>query len=151
MLELARESDWEEVQRLSVQVHDMHVAWRPDLYRSADAPFPKASFLEQIQKRMIYVAKIRDQVVGYVFLSIGKKEAPGIVSRKVMHLESICVEEMLRGQGIGKAMVADLRALARAFACQELTLSVHAENDKAVGFYQKCGFRIRCIQMDMKL
>ena len=65
MLELARESDWEEVQRLSVQVHDMHVAWRPDLYRNADAPFPKASFLEQIQKRMVYVAKIRDHVVGY--------------------------------------------------------------------------------------
>ena len=32
MLELARETDWESVQRLSVQLHDLHVSWRPDLY-----------------------------------------------------------------------------------------------------------------------
>lgn len=151
MLELARESDWEEVQRLSVQVHDMHVAWRPDLYCSTDAPLPKVLFLERIQNRMIYVAKIHGQVVGYVALSVARKDTPGVVARKVMHVESICVEEMLRGQGIGKAMIADVRALSKAFGCQELLLRVHAENDHAVGFYQKCGFRIRSIEMDMKL
>ena len=32
MLELARPSDWEDIQRLSVQIHDLHVAWRPDIF-----------------------------------------------------------------------------------------------------------------------
>ena len=151
MLELARESDFEAVRRLSVQIHDLHAAWRPDIYYHCDEPYPKDRFLEDIQKRTVYVAKISGIVVGYLVLSIRKKGGPGTVEKKQMLLESICVDESLRGRGIGKSMVADVRALARAFGCSEVILGVHPENDEAVGFYQKCGFRIRTIHMDMKL
>ena len=149
MLELAREADWEAVQRLSRQIHDQHVAWRPDIFAATDAPLPYASFLTAIQERRIYVAKLQGVVIGYVALDYLDKKGPGVVPKRLMRLESICVEERLRGQGIGKEMVGDVRALARAFRCDGLILSVHPENDHAVGFYQKCGFRIRTIQMDM--
>ena len=151
MLELAREADWEAVKALSVQIHDLHAAWRPDIYYSTEEPLPKEAFLDHIRDRMLYVAKINGIVVGYVLLRILKKDGPGIVEKKQMRLESICVDQPLRGHGIGKQMVADVRALAKAFGCKELILSTHAENDHAVGFYQKCGFRIRTIHMDMKL
>lgn len=149
MLELARECDWEAVNRLSVQIHDLHVGWRPDIYYHSEEPFPKETFLEGIHDRLVYVAKIGETVMGYVVLSVMNKGGPGTVEKKVMRLDSICVDEDYRGHGIGKAMVADVRALARAFRCQELLLGVHPENDSAVGFYQKCGFRIRTINMDM--
>ena len=68
-----------------------------------------------------------------------------------MKLDSICVDESARGQGIGKAIIADVRALARAFGCREMILGVHPENDDAVVFYQKCGFTIRTINMEMKV
>lgn len=151
MLELARAGDWEEVKRLSVQIHDLHVAWRPDIYFHCDEPYPKEKFLEDIAKRTVYVARIADAVVGYVTLSFLNKGGPGTVSKKQMRLDSICVDEALRGKGLGKAMVADVRALAKAFGCREVILSVHPENDEAVGFYQKCGFRIRTIGMDMTI
>ena len=151
MLELAREQDFEAVKRLSVQIHDLHAQWRPDLYYRCDEPLPKDVFLEGITKRMIYVGKIGGTVAGYVTLSVQERGGPGAVSYKAMRLDSICVDEVLRGQGIGKHMVADVRALAKAFGCRELLLGVHPENDSAVGFYQKCGFRIRTINMDMKV
>ena len=151
MLELAREGDWEAVKRLSVQIHDLHVAWRPDIYCRCDEPYPKEKFLEDIKSRAVYVAKVSGAVIGYAALAIMRKGGPGTVEKKLMRLESICVDETLRGQGIGKAMVADVRALAKAFGCQEVILGVQPENDEAVGFYQKCGFRIRTINMDMKL
>ncbi len=151
MLELARESDWEDVRRLSVQIHDLHAAWRPDIYFHCDEPYPKESFLEDIQNKMLYVAKIQDVAVGFVLLSMLMKDGPGTVKRKLLRLDSICVEEALRGQGIGKSMVSDVRALAKAFGCSQLLLGVHPENDDAVVFYQKCGFRIRTIHMDMKI
>lgn len=151
MLELARAGDWEEVKRLSVQIHDLHVAWRPDIYFHCDEPYPKEKFLEDIAMRTVYVARIADAVVGYVILSFLNKGGPGTVSKKQMRLDSICVDEALRGKGLGKAMVADVRALAKAFGCREIILSVHPENDEAVGFYQKCGFRIRTIGMDMTI
>lgn len=151
MLELARESDWEAVRRLSVQIHDLHAAWRPDIYYHSEEPYPRDAFLEDIRKRLVYVAKLGGAVVGYVVLAVMQKGGPGTVTKKLMRLDSICVEESLRGQGIGKAMIADVSALAKVFGCIELMLGVHAENDSAVGFYQKCGFRIRTINMDMKV
>lgn len=151
MLELAHEADWEDVHRLSIQIHELHAAWRPDIFYSCDEPLPKDAFLKMIRDRLVYVAKLQGLVVGYVILSVLEKSGPGTVAKKMLRLDSICVDEALRGQGIGKAMVADVRALARVFGCQELILSVHPENDSAVGFYQKCGFRIRTIGMDSKL
>ena len=151
MLQLARESDWVDIQRLSVQVHDLHAAWRPDIFYRTEEPYPREYFLEDIRDRMVYVAKLDGLVAGYVVLSIQEKGGPGTVEQKLLRLDSICVEESIRGNGIGKAMVQDVRALAKAFGCSQLILGVHPENDAAVGFYQKCGFRIRTINMDMQL
>ena len=151
MLELARESDWEAVKRLSVQIHDLHADWRPDIYYHTEEPYPKPAFLDAINKRLVYVAKLQDVVVGYVVLCVIEKGGPGTVPKRQLRLESICVDEALRGRGIGKAMVTDVRALARVFRCTELILGVHPENDEAIAFYQKCGFRIRTINMDAVL
>ena len=148
MLELARECDWEAVKRLSVQIHDQHAGWRPDLFYHVDEPYSREEFLAAIQNRGIYVAKLDGAVVGYVTLFTRQVTGTGMVSKKVMCLTSICVDETIRGHGIGKEMMGDIRALAKAFGCQELMLSVHPENDAAVVFYQKCGFRIRTINMD---
>lgn len=151
MLELAREADWEAVRALSVQIHDLHARWRPDLYYSTEEPLPKAEYLDKIRQRLLYVAKIEGIVVGYVVLSVQQRGGPGAHVYKAMRLDSICVDAGLRGRGIGRRMVADTRALGKAFGCRELLLGVHPENDHAVGFYQKCGFRIRTINMDLKL
>jgi len=151
MLQLAREADWEDVKRLSVQVHDLHVQWRPDIYFHTEEPYPKETFLEDIRSRRVYVARLDGIVAGYVVLSVQQKGGSGVVQRKILQMNSICVEESIRGHGIGKIMVEDVRALARAFGCSQVILGVHPENDSAVGFYQKCGFCIRSIHMDMQL
>ena len=147
MLELAKESDWEQVRRLSVQIHDLHAQWRPDIYFHCDEPYPREKFLEDIRSKLVYVAKLQQNVAGYVVLSFIHKGGAGTVPVKQMRLESICVDDAVRGHGIGKAMMTDVRALAKAFGCRELILGVHPENDGAVSFFQKCGFAIRTINM----
>ena len=151
MLELAREADWDAVRRLSVQIHDLHAAWRPDIYYHSDEPYPNDAFVEDIRNRLLYVARLQGQIVGYVRLAVLHRGGPGTVSEKALRLDSICVEQTLRRHGIGKAMVEDVRALAKAFGCRRLILGVHPENDDAVVFYQKCGFTIRTINMEQKL
>ena len=66
MLQLATPADWEAVKRLSVQIHDLHVQWRPDVYYHCDEPLTHDLFLELIRERMIYVAKVSDTVAGYM-------------------------------------------------------------------------------------
>ncbi len=147
MLELARAGEWAEFHRLSLQIHEMHVAWRPDIYRHAEAPVPQDIFLQLIQDKQIFVAKIQENVVGYVLFSILQTQGSGIVPRKVLRLDSIVVDEPLRHQGIGRQMMLELQVIAKAFGCSHIQLSVQPENDAAVHLYSKLGYGIRNINM----
>ena len=151
MLELARLCDREDVNRLALQVHALHVQWRPDIYEMVDELYSAERMQQSISARELYVAKLEGNIVGYVLLKIRNYDWPGVVNRKVMVVDEICVEESIRGHGIGKAMMEDVHALAKAFRCTDLQLGVYPQNDDAVGFYQKCGFTIRSIDMQRKV
>ena len=151
MLELAREADREAVNKLARQVHAMHVAWRPDIYAMVDELYSQERMEEHIRKRELYVAKIGRTVVGYVLLKIREYNWAGVVYRKVMVVDELCVDKLCRGQGIGSQIMMEARALAEAFGCTDMQLGVYPQNDEAVGFYQKCGFAIRSIDMQRKV
>jgi len=68
-----------------------------------------------------------------------------------MSINDFAVEETLRGHGIGTAMMEELRVLAHAFGCTDLQLTVYPQNDAAIGFYQKCGYTIKSIDMQRKV
>ena len=68
-----------------------------------------------------------------------------------MVIDEICVDEHCRGNGIGKQMMLEVRALAKAFGCTDMQLGVYPQNYDAVAFYQKCGFTIRSIDMQRKV
>ena len=151
MLELARTEDRIAVDRLAVQVHQLHVQWRPDIYEYADELWPQVRFDNAISDRQLFVAKIDGSVVGYVLVKIRNYDFPGHVKRRVLLVDELCVDEAKRNQGIGTEMMVDVRAIARAFGCTDLQLGVYPQNNEALAFYQECGFRIRSIDMQMKL
>ncbi len=151
MLQLAMASDREAVNELARQVHTLHVAWRPDIFEMAEELYSLERFDEAVKNRELYVAKVDGQTVGYVLLPIRVYDQPGLVRRRVLTVQEICVHKAVRGHGIGKQMMLEVRALARAFGCSDIQLGVDPMNDGAVVFYQKCGFTIRSIQMQSKL
>lgn len=151
MLELATSADREAVNEIAGQVHAMHVAWRPDIYEMPEVQFTEERFTEVVGQRQLYVAKLAGVVAGYALLKRCTYDWPGVVKRTVMIIDEFGVHESCRGHGIGKAMMADIHALAKAFGCTDLQLRVYPQNDDAVGFYQRCGFEIQNIGMQKKL
>ena len=151
MLELATVSDRDAVNTIAKQIHDMHVSWRPDIYESLEEHYTESRFSEVIRNRQLYVTKLAGEVVGFTMLNQCTYDWPGVVKRKVMLIEEFGVHEVCRGHGIGKAMMEDIHALARAFGCTDLQLRVYPQNDDAVGFYQNCGFQIQNIGMQKKI
>lgn len=151
MLELAIPNDRSEVNRLARQVHEMHVQWRPDLYQMPEELFPEELYSELVKNRELYVAKLDGAVIGFAWVRIRTAEGVGLVTRKVMLINQVCVDEALRNHGIGTRMMEEVRVLARAFGCTDLQLGVYPQNDAAVSFYQKCGFMIRSIDMQRKV
>ena len=151
MLELAVLSDMNAVEALARQVHELHVGWRPDIYEMPEELYTKDRFLSHIRSRELYVARENGTVIGYVLLKMRAYDWPGVVRRKVMVVDEICVDRSCRGNGIGKQMMLEVRALAKAFGCTDMQLGVYPQNDDAVAFYQKCGFTIRSIDMQRKV
>ena len=151
MLELATKLDRSAVNRLARQVHALHVSWRPDLYTMPEELFPEELYSELLKNRELYVAKLDGTVIGFAWIRIRMAEAVGLVTRKVMLINQVCVDEALRNHGIGTQMMEEVRVLARAFGCTDLQLGVYPQNDAAVSFYQKCGFMIRSIDMQRKV
>ena len=151
MIELARDMDRAEVNRLARQVHALHVTWRPDLFRMPEELFPRELFVELVRNRELYVAKLDGTVVGFVLLRMKPSDGVGRVPRMVMLVDQICVDEAVRGHGIGTQMMEEIRILAKAFGCTDLQLGVYPQNDAAVSFYQKCGYTIRSIDMQRKV
>ena len=151
MLELATLTDRAAVNDLARQVHELHVSWRPDIFRMPEELYSEDRFLDCIRQRQLYVAKLNGIVAGFVLLKIKEYDSPGHVRRTVMVVDEICVEKAFRGHGIGTRMMEEVHALARAFGCTDLQLGVYPQNDDAAGFYQKCGFTIRSIDMQRKV
>ena len=151
MLELATLKNRDDVNRLARQVHEMHVQWRPDLYTMPEELFPEELYAELLKNRELYVAKLDGAVIGFALLKMRVSEGVGKVTRKIMLIDQVCVDEALRNHGIGTQMMEEVRALARAFGCTDLQLGVYPQNDAAVSFYQKCGFMIRSIDMQRKV
>ena len=151
MLELARSADRDSVNAIAAQVHAMHVAWRPDIYAMEEELYSEARFMDAIRNRELYVARLSGTVIGYVLLKTRNYDWTGVVKRKVMVVDEICVDEACRNRGIGTLMMEEVHALAKAFGYTDLQLGVYPQNDAAVAFYQKCGFTIRSIDMQRKV
>ncbi len=151
MLELARECDWPDFHRLSLQIHEMHVAWRPDIYCHTDHPVPKDTFSRLIVEKCLFMARLNGKIVGYVQFCIWTSSGPGNVARKALRLDSICVDEKFRHRGIGSQMMQELAVIARVFDCTEILLSVQPENEAAMAMYTKLGFGIRNISLLKKV
>lgn len=151
MLQLARPEDRAAFEVLAQQVHRMHVRWQPGIFEVHEQMWSKERFDQAVAQKQLFCAKIDGNVAGYVLLRVRDYDAPGLVRRKVLEIDEICVDESLRGRGIGTEMMIEVRAIARAFGCTDLQLGVVPQNDSALAFYQKCGFHIRSIHMHAKL
>lgn len=148
-LELATLSDYEAVNRINRQVNDLHVGWRPDIFCHSDCGYPMDFFQQAVDQKLMYVARIDGNVIGYVRFVIWQTGGPCSVPSKVLDIDDFCVDESCRHQGIGIQMMEDVKELARELGCNDIQLSVYPQNENAVAFYEKCGFQVRNVRYQM--
>ena len=90
------------------------------------------------------VAVIDTQVVGYGSILVEKKIRGG----KVGHIEDIVSHSLFRKKGIGEVILDGLFAVAKVNGCYKVTLQCKEHNVK---FYEKCGYEISGLNMQMFL
>lgn len=150
-IEIPQIEDFKKVNELAKQVHELHVNWRPDLFLSVDEVISKEDFEKMIQAKEIFVAKIEDEIVGYITINIKEKNNPSMRYRKQLQIEAICVDEENRGKGIGTELLEYARKFAKEDNCTDLYLTVNKENEKAIKVYEEFGFKVKSIAYSMQI
>ncbi len=150
-IEIPQIEDFNRVNELAKQVHELHVNWRPDLFLSVDEVIVKENFKEMIQAKEIFVAKIQDEIVGYITFNIKEKNNPSMRYRKQLQIEAICVDEKSRGKGIGTELLKYAKKFGKENNCTDIYLTVNEENENAIKVYEEFGFKVKSIAYSMQI
>lgn len=127
---------------LQREVQGLHVEAHPEIYRESTDDDLRAGmrhFLEQDQAT-IWVAWDGEAPLGFVVVLLKNLEGPYRLPTRVLHVNQMGVSQHARRQGVGRALMAEVRAVARREGCQSLSLDVLEFNEEAKAFYASEGF-----------
>lgn len=148
----ARECDMKDINRLLVQVNMVHHQGRPDLFRAGKKKYTDEQLRELIHddSRPIFVAvDDQERVLGYAFCIFQQHLDDNILTDILtLYIDDLCVDEVVRGQHIGKSLYEAVLAFARESGCYNVTLNVWALNEGAMKFYEKCGLKPQKVGME---
>lgn len=151
IVQVPKIKDFEKVNQLAKQVHELHVKWRPDLFLPVEEVICKKDFEKMIQDEAIFVAKWQEGIVGYVTVAIQEKNHYGMRYRKQIEIEAICVDENCQGKGIGTALLNYVKEFSKNQGCTDLYLTVNQENEKAIRVYESLGMKVKNVAYSMEI
>ncbi len=143
-IRIAKPEDTLGILRLLAQIGKVHYALRKDIFQAHAQKFGASQVLARLENpnTPTFVAVEGDQVLGYSFCELKNFDKhPVIADHKELFLEDLCVDEDVRGQGVGKALYNYVCQYARAQGCHNLTLHVWHDNAGAVKFYEAMGMK----------
>ena len=123
------------------QVHAVHAEHRPDIF-----PGESKYDAEQLKEILtdpsapVLVARSGGRAVGYVMCRLSSPAfAVSVTRRRSLYIDDLCVDEAMRGRGVGRLLYEAAVSFARGHDCYNLTLNVWEFNEGAVAFYKKMG------------
>ena len=136
------------------QVLEVHHNARPDLFKSGAKKYTDAE-LDVIladDTRPIFVAESDGEVLGYAFcIFVQHKDDNILTDVKTLYIDDLCVDENIRGKGIGKSLYNFVVEYAKKCGCYNVTLNVWADNKHALAFYESIGLHKQKIGMELIL
>lgn len=134
-------NDYDEVDRLMAQVHQLHVNGRPDLYIDVEHIYSFEQFKEMVENEDMITILVEedDKVIGICMVSMRAKTC--MVKRRTAYMEDLCVDESYRGKGIGKKLFLYAKELAEKMGAERLDLMVWDFNEDARKFYESMGMK----------
>ena len=146
----ARPDDFQALIPLFQQIHDQHVALRPDHYRPYEMPVPEDLFLSQLENPdyALLVAE-QDGLAGVIVLKEDIVEGSGFVfDTHYLRVISLVVADTHQKQGVGRRLMQAAYAHAETIGCDKIELGVDDANQEAIAFYETLGMAVRSRRME---
>ena len=152
MIERAKSGDIPRVLELLTQVNMVHHNGRPDLFRGPTTKY-SAEELETLfrdSRRPVFVYRGgTGEILGYAFCVLNEVRGDRLLQDiRTLYIDDLCVDEKVRGQGVGRALYEYVLDYARREGCYNVTLNVWSLNGPAMKFYEKCGLRPQKVGME---
>lgn len=150
-IEKATINDFENINLIAREVHEQHIQYRPDIFESVEHPIDVERLKLLIENNEMLIAKIDDEIIGYIICNIQLKDHHGLIERKIFFIEQLAIKQTCHGKGLGRQIMNSLTELAHKENCTYIELTVSPENIGAIAFYEKIGMTTRNIKYSMKI
>ena len=139
----ARRGELGRVNELRRMVNGLHVSGRPAHFKPGFGPELQARLFEVFDSDRfgVIVAAEGAEILGFAVVQyVHRPEGPYTLPLDYYHVEEFGVDPVHRRRGIATALVAYMKADAKARGFTRLDLDVWAFNDSALAFYEAAGF-----------
>ena len=139
----ALESDLRSIAELLLIVHQLHVNAHPETYREISHEIAMDFLATRMAERNAYlrVAEVDSELHGYCSAAIRSSPSiPLLQPREFIYVNEVVVRPESRMGGVGRALIADLKELARQDGIEEIELDVGHFNSGANAFFKSQGF-----------
>lgn len=141
--------EYKTVEAIMKQAQQLHINWRPDIYKYSEVVLPFEVYKQAVNDKAFFVAEYGKHVAGILFIQYRHIENPVQVTRNIIYIDSMAVDEKYRGRGIGHAFFDFLKELKDQAGCDGIELQVNAKNEAARKIYADCGFTEKSITMEL--
>ena len=141
--------DHADVEAIFQEVHQLHVALRPDSYQPRETLLPLEELQQAVEEKTLLVADWNGQVVGVLYYSERRREVTAQMTQRILFIDCLAVTEAMRGRGIGRQLLAFARKIRAQQHFDCLELQVNAKNHLARKFYEANGFSERSINLEL--
>lgn len=145
----AEPGEYKTIEAIMKQVQQMHIDWRPDIYKCTETVLPLAVYEQAVREGTFFVAEYDKTVAGILFIIFRHIESPTQVTRNIIFIDSMAVDEKYRGKGIGHAFFDFLKDFRTQKGYDGIELQVNARNAAAYKFYTDYGFSDKSINMEL--
>jgi ribosomal protein S18 acetylase RimI-like enzyme len=154
MIRKAIKKDIPKILDLLKQVCLVHYNSRPDIFKVGTKYSAKELkvILKDKTRPILVSVDENDEVQGYCFCTYVYHINNAILTDiTTLYIDDLCVDEKLRGKGIGKELYQSAVNLAKDTGCYNLTLNVWGCNQSAIKFYEALGLVPQKIGMELIL
>lgn len=144
MVRQATQKDIVIIESLLVEVLKIHHLGRPDIFKESGYKYDEKelSVIISDPNRPIFVYEEEGKILGHIFCVIeNKQETNALKACKTLYIDDLCVEESMRGKGVGTELYEHAKSFAKSIGCHNITLHVWNENKKAIRFYESLGLK----------
>ena len=135
----AQPDEYQTIEIIMKQVQQMHIDWRPDIYKYNETVLSLEIYKQAVNERTFFVAEYDGNVAGILFIIYRHIENPNQVTRNIIFVDSMAVDEKYRGKGIGHAFFDFLKNLKNERGYDGIELQVNAKNKAAYKIYSDYG------------